>query len=263
MISVDDAKKDILEVRGLSYTYPDGNTAIQDMDFVISEGESVGLIGANGAGKSTLLMLLTGLLFPTKGEVFVGGVGLTKKNADTARTAIGLVFQDPDDQLFMGTVAEDVAFGPRNLKLGEAVVQQRVTDALDAMGVLHLQDRSTLRLSGGEKRAVSIATILAMEPALLAMDEPTASLDPRSRRRLIHQLQSLGHTKLIASHDLDMIWEVCSRVIILKDGRIARTGPAQELLMNERLMEDCALELPLSLQRCRDCPGKGYLGSLR
>lgn len=252
MNSNDSTKNNILEVRGLTYTYPDGNTAISGMDFVITEGESVGLIGANGAGKSTLLMLLTGLLLPTQGEIVVNGVKITKKTVDVARTAIGLVFQDPDDQLFMGTVGEDVAFGPRNLKLDETVVERRVEEALDAMGVLHLKERSTLRLSGGEKRAVSIATILSMEPALLAMDEPTASLDPRSRRRLIHQLQSLGHTKLIASHDLDMIWETCSRVIIMKEGRIAHTGPTHELLMNESLMEDCALELPLSLQRFPD-----------
>jgi cobalt/nickel transport system ATP-binding protein len=242
-----------LEARDLHFTYPDGRKAINGLSFLVHHGDSVGIIGANGAGKSTLLMLLTGLLQADGGEVIVGDVKLTGKTLHRIRERVGMVMQDPEDQLFMPTIYEDVAFGPRNFGLEEGEVEERVKHALETVGAAHLKDRAPFRLSGGEKRAAAIASVLSMLPDILIMDEPSAGLDPKARRRLITLLKSFEHTKIITSHDLDMILELCSRVIVLKDGVIAADGPASELLADAGLMDRCGLELPLSLQNCRRC----------
>lgn len=239
----------ILTLKDVKYAYPDGNTAVAGVSFMVEKGQSVGLVGANGAGKSTLLMMLPGALLPTGGAIEVNGVALTKATAAQIRRAVGLVFQDADDQLFTTTVQEDVAFGPRNMGLAEQDVHRAVQQALDQCGIAHLADRAPYRLSGGERKLAAIASVLSMEPELLIMDEPSASLDPRARRGIIGLLNSLPMTKLIASHDLDLVWEVCSRVIVLKDGRVEAEGDARELLSNQELMERCGLELPLRLQR--------------
>lgn len=243
----------IIEVKDLKYRYPDGYQALDRVSFRITHGESVGIIGANGAGKSTLLMILAGVLLPDEGEVRIGDIPINKKTLPLIRQRVGIVFQDPDDQLFMPTVYEDVAFGPRNYRLPEEEVEKRVVNALETVGILHLKDRPPYRLSGGEKRSAAIATILSMNPDILLMDEPTSSLDPKSRRRVIELLQSFIHTKIIATHDLDMVLEVCKRTIVLKEGRIIIDGPTEEILSNKNLMEECGLELPLSLQRCLVC----------
>ena len=246
----------MLEVRDLHFDYPDGHEAIKNISFTIHPGESVGIIGANGAGKSTLLMLLMGVLFPKNGKVLVGDVEVTKKTLPMIRQQMGMVFQDPDDQLFMTTVYDDVAFGPRNYQLSEQEVEQRVTMALDLVGIPHLKDRAPFRLSGGEKRAAAIASVLSMEPDILIMDEPTSALDPKSRRRLISLLNSFEHTKIITSHDLDTIVETCRRTIVIKAGEIVADGKTMDILTNVELLDRSGLEMPLSLQNCPICGPK-------
>lgn len=242
-----------LEVRNLHFSYPDGHEAVKNMSFTIHHGESVGIIGANGAGKSTLLMLLMGVLFPDSGEVLVGDVRVTKKTLPMIRQRLGMVFQDPDDQLFMTTVYDDVAFGPRNYKLDEKEVESRVAKALEMVGIPHLKDRAPFKLSGGEKRSAAIASVLSMQPDVLIMDEPTSALDPKSRRRVIGLLKSFEHTKIITSHDLDMVLETCKRIIVIKEGEIAADGTKEEILSNMELLDSCGLEIPLSLQNCPIC----------
>lgn len=242
-----------LEVRNLQFSYADSQPVIRNMSIKITEGESVGIIGANGAGKSTLLMLILGILFSQKGEVLVEEVPVSKKTLTTIRKKVGMVFQNPDEQLFMTTVYDDVAFGPRNYKLDEKEVESRVLGALERMGILNLKERAPFKLSGGEKRSVAIAAVLSMQPDVVIMDEPTASLDPKSRRRLIGFLNSFEHTKIITSHDLDMVLETCERTIILKDGEVIADGKTKELLTNSVLLDDVGLEVPLSIQNCPIC----------
>ena len=242
-----------LEVKNLHFSYPDGHVAVKNISFTVHHGEAVGIIGANGAGKSTLLMLLMGVLFPGGGEVLVGDVHVTKKTLPMIRQRLGMVFQDPDDQLFMTTVYDDVAFGPRNYKLDEKEVENRVLKSLEVVGISHLKDRAPFKLSGGEKRAAAIASILSMQPDVLIMDEPTSALDPKSRRRIINLLKSFDHTKIITSHDLDMVFDTCKRIIVIKEGEIAADGPTSEILTNAELLEGCGLEMPLSLQNCVNC----------
>ncbi len=242
-----------LEAKELHFSYPDGRRAVNGLSFEMHHGDSVGIVGANGAGKSTLLMLLTGLLQAESGEVIIGDIKLTRKTMHMIRERVGMVMQDPEDQLFMPTIYEDVAFGPRNFGLDESEIEARVKSALDVVGIAHLKDRAPFRLSGGEKRAAAIASVLSMQPDILIMDEPSAGLDPKARRRVISLLGSFQHTKIITSHDLDMILELCKRVIVLKEGAIAADGPAAEILANAQLMDGCGLELPLSLQSCTLC----------
>jgi cobalt/nickel transport system ATP-binding protein len=243
----------ITEFDNLSFTYPGGNKALDGFSATIRHGESVGVIGANGAGKSTLLLLLTGILTPGSGEVRIGGVKITKKTLASMQSHMGLVFQDPNHQLFMGSVYDDVAFGPRNMGLTEEEVDSRVKEALMTVGIPHLMDKAPFRLSEGEKRAASIATVISMRPDILIMDEPTSSLDPRARRGVIGLLQKFEHTKIITSHDLDMVLEVTNRVIVMKDGRLAADGETAKILSDEALLVENGLELPLSLQNCPVC----------
>lgn len=242
-----------IEFRGLHYSYPDGNEAVRNISLRINHGEAVGIIGANGAGKSTLLMLLVGALFPDAGEVLVGDVHVTKKTIPIIRQRLGMVFQNPDDQLFMTTVYDDVAFGPRNYKLSEEEVRERVQEALESVGIPHLKDRAPFKLSGGEKRCAAIATVLSMQPDVLIMDEPTSALDPKSRRKVVNLLNGFEHTKIVTSHDLDMIFETCKRIIVIKEGEVAADGNAPEILTNEALLDECGLELPFSIQNCPSC----------
>lgn len=238
----------IIELKSAGCVYPDGHRALRNLNLSILPGQRVGLVGANGAGKTTLLSLLMGLLPPVEGTVAISGDPLTPASLESVRRRLGFVFQDPDDQLFMPTVMEDVAFGPRAARLPESEVTERVQGALEQTGVSHLKDRFTWKLSGGEKRAASIASVLACAPEFLILDEPTAGLDPRSRRNLIALLTSMPQGCLVASHDMDFVLGICQRTVILKSGEIAADGPTQELLRNQILLEDCGLELPLSLQ---------------
>lgn len=238
-----------LELADVTFRYPDGTRALNGVSFRITHGESVGIVGANGSGKSTLLMHLNGYLMPTSGTVTIGDVLLGRGTAAEIRKRVGLVFQNPDDQLFMPTVFDDVAFGPLNLGLDEDAVRRRVDEALDKVNGFALRDKPPHRLSGGQKSAVAIASVLAMEPDILVMDEPAANLDPKARRSLIRLLRTFSHTKIVASHDLDLILDVCSRCIVIKDGAVAADGPVDRVLSDKCLLEENRLELPLSLQR--------------
>ncbi len=246
----------LVEVKDLQYTYPDGTRVLRGVSFRITHGEAVAIIGANGAGKSTLLLQLNGCLFPQAGAVRIGDFPLNQKTLPYVRRTVGMVFQDPDDQLFMPLVYDDVAFGPLNLGLPLEEVEERVVSALATVGALHLKDRPPYRLSGGEKRAVAIASVLSMSPSILVMDEPTSYLDPKTRRHLIELLQTFKHTLIIATHDLDMVLDLCSRTIILKDGQVIADGPTLEILQNEELLDSGSLEKPFRLQGCPLCGTK-------
>ena len=246
-------KRHTLSMQDVRYAYPDHTAALNGISFLITQGESVALIGGNGAGKSTLLSLLVGIVFPAAGSVQIGGVDLNRKTANEARRKIGMVFQNPDDQLFMPTVYDDVAFGPLNLGFSAEQTDALVKEALDTVGAGHLCRRSSNRLSLGEKRAVSIATVLAMSPDVLLMDEPTSGLDPWSRRQLIFLLRKFGHTKFIATHDLDFALDVCERTLVLQAGRVVAEGLTNDVLRDTELLAACRLEPPLRLQGCPFC----------
>ncbi|MBM4277922.1 MAG: ABC transporter ATP-binding protein [Deltaproteobacteria bacterium] len=241
----------IIDFKDIFFQYPDGTEALKGVSFRIIHGESVGLVGANGAGKSTLLLQMNGYMLPSSGVINIGGVELTKKTRQDIRKKVGVVFQNPDDQLFMPTVFDDVAFGPLNLGMSNERVTDRVNSALQTIGCLDLATKPPHHLSAGKKRAVSIATVLAMEPDILAMDEPSSNLDPKSRRDLIGLLKEFKHTKIIASHDLDLILEVCERCLVIKNGMIVADGRVSGILTNQLLLEENHLELPLSLQKNR------------
>jgi cobalt/nickel transport system ATP-binding protein len=242
-----------IEIRGLSYAYHDGTQALRGVDLQVQPGESVGLIGPNGAGKSTLLLHLNGSLGPVEGgQVRVLGLPVSRACLREVRRRVGLVFQDPEDQLFTPTVFEDVAFGPLNLGFTGVELEQRVRRALAAVEIpRELEGRLAHHLSFGEKRRIAIATVLAMDAEVLALDEPTGNLDPAGRRGLIALLSGLPLTKLIATHDLELALEVCRRVVLLDGGRVAAEGPAREILADEHLMGEHRLEVPLSLRLAR------------
>lgn len=243
----------IVEVRDLHFVYPDGKAALNGVTFRISHGESVALVGANGAGKSTLLLHLNGCYAPTGGAVRIGDHEVTQKNLTEVRKSVGMVFQDSDDQLFLPTVGDDVAFGPLNLGFSADEVARRVDEALRLVDAVRLKARQPHRLSGGEKRMAAIATILAMGPEILVMDEPSSNLDPRARRRLIDLLRSFRHTKILATHDLDMVLDLCQRTIVLKEGRVVADGPTLEVFRNEEVLAASHLEKPLRMQGCPSC----------
>ncbi|MBI5675355.1 MAG: ABC transporter ATP-binding protein [Nitrospirae bacterium] len=238
----------IIDFKDVHFTYPDGTKALDGISFRITHGESVGIVGANGAGKSTLISHMNGYLLPAKGTIIIGDMHLNKSTINNARKTVGVVFQNPDDQLFMPTVFDDVAFGPLNLGMTEERVVERSNEALNTVGCSHLKDKPPHHLSMGQKRAVTIAGVIAMQSDILVMDEPAASLDPKSRRQLINLLKEFRHTKIIASHDLDLIMDVCERCLVISDGKVAADGATGELLTNEQLLEENNLELPLSLQ---------------
>lgn len=237
-----------IDVENLSFQYETGRKILQDVNFHASENESIGLIGANGVGKSTLLKLLVGLNLNFTGSIRVEKIPVEKNTLAEIRSRIGYVFQDSDSQLFMNTVYEDVAFAPRNYGLSEEEVERRVNQSLELTGISHLKDRQIYKMSGGEKKLASIATILSMTPDIILMDEPSVALDPKNRRNLIRILNSFDHLKIIASHDLDMILDTCERTILMADGRMIADGKTEEILRNRDLLEEHNLELPLCLQ---------------
>ena len=239
----------MLEINNLTVKYgaSDEACALSDVTLRIAPGERVAVIGANGAGKSTLLLALTGIIAPVFGEILVDNVHLEKKTLRELRKKLGMVFQNPDDQLFMPTVYEDAAFGPRNYGAEEAQTEAAADEIFGKLGIAHLKNRMSHRLSGGEKRLAALAGVLIMEPSVLLMDEPSSFLDPRARRGLIKILGGLDRTMVIATHDLDMALDLCGRAVLLKGGQIRRDGPAEEILRDGALLEECGLELPLSL----------------
>jgi len=241
-----------IEICGLTHSYPDGTAALRGVDLRVAPGEALAIVGANGAGKSTLLLHLNGLLLPGSGNVRVADLliengtraGPSPSTLRELRRRVGFMFQDADDQLFMPNVQDDVAFGPLNLGLSEPQVQHRVQAALAAVGAAALAARSTHRLSGGEKRAVALAGVLAMTPSVLVLDEPSAGLDPASRRTLIELLRGLPQTRVVATHDLLLALDLCPRVVMLHEGRVLADGPTQALFADEALLQRCHLELP-------------------
>ena len=237
-----------IDIENLNFAYEKDHPVLSDITLHFAETESIGIVGANGVGKSTLLKLLVGLELGFEGSIRVEEIPVEKETLPKIREKIGYVFQDADSQLFMTTVAEDVAFAPRNYGLPEEEVQRRVADALEQTGITDLKDKAVYKLSGGEKKSASIATILSMTPDILLMDEPSAALDPKNRRNLIGIIDRFDHLKILTSHDLDFIWDTCSRVILMNGGRVIADGPAKEILSDKELLEANGLELPLSLQ---------------
>lgn len=236
-----------IEVVKLQYAYPDGKEALRGISFSIAEGECVGLVGPNGSGKSTLLLHLNGILpesFDGKSGVAIHGMPIARDTVNTVRREVGLLFQDPDDQLFCPTVFEDVAFGPVQFGLAQKQLQSQVAESLRKVGLEGFEKRSPHHLSIGEKRRVCLAGVLACEPKILALDEPTSNLDPRGKRNLKEILRALPVTQIIATHDLEMVVELCKRTIILDNGVIIADGNTTELLGNEELMLQHGLEKP-------------------
>jgi cobalt/nickel transport system ATP-binding protein len=233
-----------LEVRGLAYAYPDGHQALFGVDLHVHRGERVALLGPNGAGKTTLVLHLNGILTAGAGTVSVSGLPVTKANLQEIRRRVGVVFQDPDDQLFMGTVRQDVAFGPANMGVRGADLDKRVMDALDQVGMADFVDRPPHHLSFGQRRRVAVATVLAMQPEILVLDEPSSNLDPASRRELADILRSLEVTVLMVTHDLPYALELCPRSVVLHDGVVAADGATRDLLTDAELMNANRLELP-------------------
>lgn len=238
----------MIHAKNISYTYPDGNQALTDVSIDIEEGSTVAVVGANGAGKSTLLALLIGILSAREGSIEIAGIPMKKDNLEEIRKKVGFVFQNPDDQLFMARVYDDIAFGPRNFGHGADEAKEMADRAVETMKIGHLKNRAPHKLSGGEKRNVAIAAVLAMNPEVLLFDEPSSYLDPKSRRNFIQAMETLLHTKVIATHDLDLVLDLCERVIILKEGEIFADGRPMELFRNSELMRESGLEIPLSLQ---------------
>ena len=233
-----------VHVHGLVYSYPDGSHALRGVDLDITAGERVAVLGPNGAGKTTLILHLNGILLPQAGEVAIGGMPVAKANFKEIRRRVGVVFQDPDDQLFMPTVRDDVAFGPANLDLPGDAVEARVRAALDAVGMDGAGGRPPHHLSFGQRRRVALATVLAMDPQILVLDEPTSNLDPAARRDLADILVTLPVTAVIVTHDLPYALELCPRSVILNDGVIVADGPTADLLVDAELMAANRLELP-------------------
>jgi cobalt/nickel transport system ATP-binding protein len=242
----------MLRVRNLDVAYGPV-TVLRRISLHVRQGEVVAIVGANGAGKSTLLLHLNGLLLPGAGSVAIEGGPVTRATLVAVRQRVGYVFQDADDQLFMPTVSADVAFGPRNLGLPDDEVERRVDEALQRVGVAALRDKPPYRLSGGEKKRVAIAGVLAMAPDVLVMDEPTGGLDPFARRQLIALLAEFGHTRIFTSHDLDMVLELCPRTIVLAHGRVMADGRTRDVFNDDALLRECRLERPLAMQSCPLC----------
>lgn len=236
-----------IRLQDVRYTYPDGTHALNGVDLVVQRGESVALLGPNGAGKSTLLLHLNGILRAAGGTVAVEGVTITDGTARGVRARIGMVFQDPDDQLFMTTLYDDVAFGPLNMGLGREEVDARVHEALHAVGLAQEASRPGQHLSFGQRKRAAIATVLAMRPGVLVLDEPTSNLDPRARREMIALLAGLPATKIVATHDMDMALRLCSRAVIVDEGRIVTDGPAPSVMSDAALLDAHGLEMPASL----------------
>ncbi|MBR7742276.1 ABC transporter ATP-binding protein [Phycicoccus sp. BSK3Z-2] len=235
----------VLDLHHVAYAYPGGHQALFGVDLHVHPGESVALLGPNGAGKTTLVLHLNGVLRPGHGSVHVSGLPVTEDTLLEVRRRVGIVFQDPDDQLFMPTVRDDVAFGPANLGLRGAELDARVVEALEAVGVADLADRAPHHLSFGQRRRVAIATVLAMRPEILVLDEPSSNLDPTSRRELAEILRSLRTTILMVTHDLPYAVELCERSVVLSEGTVVADGPTRTVLADEDLMRAHRLELPV------------------
>lgn len=237
-----------INVENLSFSYEKEQPILKNITFTAKENDSIGIIGANGVGKSTLLKLLVGLNLNYEGSIRVENIPVEKNTLSIIRERIGYVFQDSDNQLFMSNVYEDIAFAPRNYGFSEEEVKKRVENALNMVHINNLKNKKIYKLSGGEKKLVSIATIFSMTPDIILMDEPSIALDPKNRRNLINILNEFQYLKVIASHDLDMILDTCNRTILMSDGKIIKEGNTKDILTDKKLLEANNLELPFCLQ---------------
>ena len=237
-----------INVENLSFSYEKEQPILKNITFTAKENDSIGIIGANGVGKSTLLKLLVGLNLNYEGSIRVENIPVEKNTLSIIRERIGYVFQDSDNQLFMSNVYEDIAFAPRNYGFSEEEVKKRVENALNMVHINILKNKKIYKLSGGEKKLVSIATIFSMTPDIILMDEPSIALDPKNRRNLINILNEFQHLKIIASHDLDMILDTCNRTILMSEGKIIKDGNTKDILTNKKLLEANNLELPFCFQ---------------
>lgn len=244
-----------LTITGLGYSYPDGTQALDVINLEVAAGQRVALLGPNGAGKSTLILHLNGVIMPTQGSITVGSTLLDATTVRDIRSRIGLVFQDPDDQLFMTTLYDDVAFGPLNAGLSQASVDERVHESLHAVGLANLASKAGQHLSFGQRKRAALATILAMRPEIMVLDEPTSNLDPRAKRQMLELLTSLETTMLVATHDMELAWQLCQRAVIVDGGRIVADGPAEEILSDSNLLSEHGLELPPSVAARRGTIG--------
>lgn len=245
--------KEVITFEKVSFHYEKQEPILSDISFKINKGETIGIVGANGAGKSTLMKLITGLIMPVEGKVFVEDMEVTRKNLKAVRKKVGYTFQDPDNQLFMPSVYEDVAFAARQEGKSDQEVKIIVEQALNEVNGLHLVDKASYKMSGGEKRVVTLATVLASDPEVLILDEPSVGLDPRSRRQLIRLLKSRGETKIITTHDMDMTLELCDRIIVLYQGKVQMDDHPKVIFNNKELLCQNHLELPLVMQGCPVC----------
>lgn len=236
----------MIEFENVSFAYEQGAPVIDNLSFTIGDGESVGLIGANGAGKSTIMKLLLGLV-SGEGRIAVDGIEVNRDNLGKIRQKLGFVLQNSDNQMFMPTVFEDMMFAPLNYMVSREDAEKRVDEVLERLDLQYLKHKYNHKISGGEKRMAAIATVLAMEPEAVLMDEPTSALDPYNRRVVINTIRGLKQTKIITSHDLDMIMDTCDRVILISKGRIVADGRAEKILRDKALLEANRMELPLSL----------------
>ena len=234
----------VLQARELVHVYPDGTRALDGVDLTVRRGEGVALLGPNGAGKSTLILHLNGILRATEGEVRVDGSVLTDDSVREARAAVGMVFQDPDDQLFMTTVYDDVAFGPLNMGLPAHEVDARAHETLHDVGLADAASRPASHLSFGQRKRVALATVLSMDPSVFVLDEPTSNLDPRARREMVELLASLDVTRVVATHDMEVAARLCERAVVLDEGRIAADGPFRDIMSDDAFLEAHGLEAP-------------------
>ena len=233
-----------IEIEHLHFIYPDGFEALRGIDLRIGAGEKVALVGPNGAGKSTLILHLNGILAPSHGLVRVAGEVVDRESVRRVRASVGLVFQDPDDQLFSPTVYEDVAFGPLHMGVPDDEIHERVERALAAVGMIGTERRMPHRLSLGQRKRVAIATVLSMDPGIVVLDEPTSGLDPRGRRELIRLLSDMSQTMIVSTHDMRLVAEIFPRTLVMDEGRLVRDGPTDDLLADNRLLEAHGLEAP-------------------
>lgn len=238
----------VIELAGVTHRYPDGTEALRGIDLAVAEGRSLALLGPNGAGKSTLLLHLNGILQPSSGSIRIDGTAISRTTLADVRRKVGLVFQDPDDQLFMTTLYEDVAFGPLNNGVPPDEVDRLVHDALREVGLADAAGRPGHHLSFGQRKRAALATVLVMRPRVLVLDEPTSNLDPRSRRQMVALLASLGTTALLATHDMDVAWQLCTDAAVIDGGTIVAFGPRERILTDVALLEEHGLEVPWAVR---------------
>ena len=237
-----------VKIEELGFSYPDRTVALNNVSISINQSEKIGIVGSNGAGKSTLVNHLNGYFLPQKGSIHIHGIQLSKNTQEEIRRHVGVVFQNPDDQLFMTRLYDDIAFGPKNLGMPQDEIGNAVEKVLHELNLWELRNKPSMHMSQGQKRFAAFATVLVMQPSIIVVDEPTSDLDPRNRRKLIRLMNNLKATCITVSHDLDFIWDTCERVLVMSAGKVVADGKTKEILSDESLLKANCLELPIRLQ---------------